>query len=418
MPTIPAELNIRRARDADLAELARLHFASFPAIEGTLEERAARIRDNELLPLEDNWICERQGRVIGLFGLYGLKVFFFGRAVSTGGITYVSVAPEARRQRIAHWMMVKAMQIMEHNRTPLSILHPFDHGFYRRLGWGPVGHVRNYRFRPGALPAFPERMAVAPVRTEVEREAVMACYRDFAMRHNGLLQRPEQHWQEVVFTRRLVFGWYANDGTVEGYLTLTYEPLPAGISLTGVDVRVVDFVWTSARSLRGLIGFLAAQSDQARAVVFADQANLPLDDLQASPIMEGGRQTWHGGAETAVAGSTLMGRIVNLKQALLTTGAPEGSEGRFNLLIKDEFCPSNADLLAVSCSGGKIEFPKTPATVPVLKADIATLSSLFWGALELRGALDLGMAEVDGDGDRSIVEQFFARPKPINYDYF
>ena len=135
MLNLPAELNVRRARDNDLPEMARIHQASFPDIDFTFAERIAHFKETPRLSMEDHWVCERKGRIIGMFALYNFMMYLRGKAVPTGGIGRVAVAPEARRSKIAYWMMLRAIQIMEQNSIPLSILYPFQHGFYHHLGW-------------------------------------------------------------------------------------------------------------------------------------------------------------------------------------------------------------------------------------------------------------------------------------------
>ncbi|NQU05209.1 MAG: GNAT family N-acetyltransferase, partial [Calditrichaeota bacterium] len=127
MSTLPANLTIRRTRDSDLAEMARIHAASYPGASLTLEERIRHIRDNPRLPLEDNWICERADRLIGMFALYNFRMYRGDSFVPAGGIGRVAVAPEARLEKIAYYMMKQAVEIMNQNGTPLSILHPFRH---------------------------------------------------------------------------------------------------------------------------------------------------------------------------------------------------------------------------------------------------------------------------------------------------
>jgi len=417
LPALPPDLQVRRGRDADLPEMARLHHASFPGFPMTLEERISYLRSDPRLALEDHWVCERKGRLVGLFALYKFRMQRGRIGVPAGGIGMVAVAPEARRQKIAYWMMLKSVQIMEQNDMPVSILYPFSHGFYHKLGWGSVGRTTLYRFPPGALPNFPERTCVEPVSTYEGQGAVMECYDRFAEGSNGLLMRDEPIWFERVFKNNQCYAYRSPKGVIEGYVTFCYQPLPPDIHITAADVQVRDLVFLTDEALRGLLGFLAAQGDQARAVILPDQIGLQLEHCLADPKMEGGRHTWALGAETAWVGSALMGRIVNLRRAL-AVGRLAGGSGRVTFELRDELNPVNMEPLTVEFDGGKPDFPKAGPTGIIFRSDIAVFASLYWGALKFAEARRFGLVETEGAGDLTIFNRLFALPKPLCYDYF
>src|SRR3972149_5947411 len=72
--------------------------------------------------------------------------------VSVGGVASVGVAPDARRSRVGRALLEGMLARMRSRGMVVSMLYPFKHDFYRKLGWGLVGEMRRYRFRPDALP--------------------------------------------------------------------------------------------------------------------------------------------------------------------------------------------------------------------------------------------------------------------------
>lgn len=417
MPIQPEDLMIRRAREADLPEMARLHQAAFPGAGMSLDETIAHLRDDPRLALEDHWVCWQGSRIVGIFSLFRFNLFRAGNLVPVGGIGSVAVAPEARRMKVAFRMMQRAVEIMEQNAVPLSILHPFRHKFYRRLGWGLVGKIIYHRLAPPALPLYAERQGVAPVLTAAEREEVMRCYLAFARARNGLLERSDAVWNERIF-RNCQCQAYREPGSgeVTGYLTYIYRPLPAEKDFLTTELVVREFVWLNGRALRGLLGFLAGQSDQVSAVELPLQAGPALENALSDPRMPDGRQTWLLGAETAWLGSGLMGRIVNLRRAMSAWGYPV-PDSRVTLAIRDELNPANASPVTVEFAGGRVQFCKESIAAPVLETDMATFSSLYWGALALEEAVELGLAEVKGQGEE-VFHEMFAVPRPVCLDYF
>ncbi len=418
MPTFPSDLTVRRAREGDLPEMARVHYAAYPGSKMTLEERIERFRSNPRLPMEDHWVCLRGGKLVGLFALYNFRMFWQGVLIPTGGIGNVAVAPEARRERVAYWMMARSVEIMKQNGVPLSILYPFRHSFYRHLGWGLVGQTRLYRFAPEILPAYPERSGVNPVVTYEDREEVMACYRRFAEAHNGLLERSEPVWFERVLKNAQCYGYRAPDsGQMEGYLAFQYHPHPVEERFLSSDLEVRDFIWNSQRALYGLLGFLSAQRDQVKIVVFPDQSQLPFEHIMGDPQMPDGRHGWMMGSEMAWVGAGLMGRIVQLRK-VLGAGSYGPGEGVVTFQVADDLNPDNARPLTVEFSRGKAQFPQRQEARISLSTDIATFSSIYWGALPLPDAVLLGMVRIEGEDDASFLNDLFTASKPLCLDFF
>lgn len=419
MPTIPSNLNIRRARENDLPEMARVHLASYPGMNLTLQERIEHFRTNPRLSLEDYWVCEKGERLVGLFALYNFNIFRLGVLIPAGGIGSVAVAPESRREKIAYSMMTRAVEIMDQNSVPLSILYPFRHGFYHGLGWGIIGRVKLYRFSPSSLPDFPERASVFPVTTTEEQEEVMACYADFAGHRNGLVRRGDPQWFENIFKNAVCYAYREpTSREVEGYITFRYRPYPSNVAFVSTDIEVWDFVYNSQRALHGLLGFLSTQRDQVKIVIFPNQSGLPLEQILSEPRMPDGRHDWLFGAETAHLGCSLMGRVVTLRRALKATGKLGDGSGKLILKIKDDIHPANSSPLTLDIDRGKVEILKQGTASITLSANIATFSALYWGALNISEAILLGLAEVEGKGEMSFLKRIFSVPKPMCLDFF
>jgi predicted acetyltransferase len=400
--------------------MGRIHQQCYPNDNITLEERIERFRSNPRIALEDHWVCESNGRLMGMFALYPFRMYRSGMMIPTGGIGLVAVPPEARRGGVAYEMMAKAIEIMDQNNMPLSILHPFRHSFYRKLGWGLVGENTVFRFSPRNLPDFPERENVLPVITTDEYEAVMTCYHQYASRQNGLLARDDPYWYEIVFKNAHCYAYIdPTSGAVEGYLTFRYKPHPWEQAFMTSDFTVWDFVWNSRRALHGLLGFLGAQTDQIESIIFPGQVGLPLAHLLKEPLMPKGSQNMVLGAETATLGSTMMGRIVQLRRTLKVTGKLGDAPGKVTLNIHDDMNPANAEPVTLDIQDGQVEFlPASQKADIQLNTDMSTFSAMFWGALKLTDAVVLGLVELEGKGDAGFLKRMFTAPKPICFDHF
>ncbi|MCF7811201.1 GNAT family N-acetyltransferase [bacterium] len=418
MSILPDNLIIRRARDSDLTEMARIHASSYPGAPLTFEERIRHIRENPRLPLEDNWVCERDGRLIGIFALYNFRMYRGESIIPAGGIGRVAVAPEARLEKIAYYMMKHAVEVMDQNGIPVSILHPFRHSFYRKLGWGLTSNIRFWQIPPQYFPLYPERSNMNPALTNDNFEEIMACYHHFAEHHPGLLVRDDPVWYETILKNSIAYTYRSEEfGGVEGYIIYKYDKLAKPELYMVSDLEIREIVFNNKSAFKGILGFLSSQRDQIRSINYHDHYNLPLEYIIKEPLTAGGISNMWLGAETARIGAAIMVRIVQLRR-ILSTVSYSNCSGEVTLNIKDELNPANSEKLFIEINSGKLDFKKRNSTDLSLSTDIATFSSIYWGALSLKDALYHGLVEIEGKSDDSFIFDFLNFPKSICMDYF
>ncbi|MFI9050469.1 GNAT family N-acetyltransferase [Streptomyces sp. NPDC053427] len=132
-----SETIIRRYRTADqdaVTDLwSRASRQAHPFIEGEGEGERARVLREEHLVRAENWVAEREGRVVGLLGLLdGHRRHSAGSGTQIGGLL---VAPEAQgcgigRQLVEHAAALRGalcVEVFEENERA--------HRFYRSLGF-------------------------------------------------------------------------------------------------------------------------------------------------------------------------------------------------------------------------------------------------------------------------------------------
>ena len=58
-----------------------------------------------------------------------------GQEWKMGGIAGVATYPEYRRNGYVKKLLIQALEKMRNDQQIVSLLHPFDIGFYRKFGW-------------------------------------------------------------------------------------------------------------------------------------------------------------------------------------------------------------------------------------------------------------------------------------------
>jgi predicted acetyltransferase len=269
---------IRPAEDSDRAQvinLARLAFMPTRSQADVEKEMETALLNP---PGGQGWVAADQaGNLAGRYRHLELALFFQGVQFPMAGVAAVAVAPERRSQKIAQAMIEHALQRFHQQQIPLSMLYPFQHGFYRKLGWAWVGETHQYRVSARHLPLYPERMQVVSYREDLEA-SIKAVYYKAAQQHNGWLQREPGRWQGYFKPEagREIYG-YAETGTLLGYIVIEFTHLEPTKSQWAIVVQ--EWVALTPAAYRGLIGFLASLRDQVTTVVWNTSPQDPFPHL-------------------------------------------------------------------------------------------------------------------------------------------
>ncbi|QOT00365.1 hypothetical protein JNUCC42_06510 [Brevibacterium sp. JNUCC-42] len=97
----------------------------------------------------------------------------------------------------------------------------FDIGFYRKLGFGYGGQMKQYQVKPTHFPKDSSKEHIHFLQREIDHDEVLRCYTQFYGRANGMIER---HDVEELFdaNERRIIG-YKKSGKVLGYLVVSYE---------------------------------------------------------------------------------------------------------------------------------------------------------------------------------------------------
>lgn len=332
----PSPVRLRPATEADAPPLCQLWAAAFPG-ERTAEERLEALNDNTgpYGGLENCWVGEAEGRMVGGLRTYPLTLHLWGLPFRTQGLAAVAVSPEARRQGVGGAMCQQALTHGRASGDLLSALYPFRTDFYARMGFTLAGEYHRYRFPPEELPLFPEGQAVRALTREEAQAQVPAFYERMLARTNGLISRNPRLWKHLSEDgiRVLAVSGDSPD-TLAGFMTVRLTPYRRP-----EDARLVvrELLAESLPAYRGLLGWLSAQRDQWREVVHDALPGEAFHQLLGHPRKPGARPVrslWFPSG-TLVRGPML--RILDLPGVLDHVGFPEGA----TLGVDDPILPEN-----------------------------------------------------------------------------
>lgn len=398
-------ISVRRMTEQDIPAAAT---AQAEAFGWNVASMIQRYGDNPSYTWREGWLVEEDGTV----GAAALAVpttwWFNGVSYPVSTIRAVGVRPTARRRGYASQMMRAIVQADHEAGRPFSLLFPFQHGYYRRLGYATVGLTHFYRVPVARISDHPElRRRVRPVQ-EADREAIYDLHRQSLLADVGGLERNAGQWAMRWTKEDEKWVVYDHNG-VQGYLA--YQPIESQLHLR-------ELIATTPDAERGLWSFLAAQIEQHNAVTYHAPPSKPLWAVFREPLMFEATNRGFVLSDAAALTAGLMARLINVAGAFERRAFPAELRGSITLDLHDPILTANTTTLQIHFEDGHAEVK--PATAPAdARCDIVTLSQLFCGVVRASHARWYGQLTGD-DTTIALLDRAFIGAMPFIHpaDYF
>ena len=390
-------LEVRAGTEADDGPILALRQQAFNAIEVPSGPPPSRLEGFRVL-VED-------GHVVAVLRFQRVGQFFGGATVPMAALSSVAVAPEARGRGLVQHLLRETMSEQRAAGLPVSVLYPSTVPTYRRAGYELAGLRLRFRAPARDAPAAPG-INVEPWDDELLAE-VMDCYRRFAARQNGLLDRPPD-WctDRVVATHKNPVHRYmarGAEGAIEGYIVFRQEPAGGALPYYHT-ISCRDLVWTSAAGARAMLSLVSAHRALATDLLWYGPPNDPLAQLFAEAVT---RPDWS---------MPWMARLLDPAAALAARGYPEATTECVELQVEDPVLGVNSGAFRLEVQGCRGHV--TPLDSARLKVGVATLAAIYTGWLAPADALRLGRLETEEPFAVSALERIFAGSLPWMIEMF
>lgn len=308
---------------------------------------------------------------------------FDGAFVPMGGIGAVSTLPQYREKGAIRAIFEKLLPDAREKGEVISSLYPFNHAFYRKVGYETIVYQHRWEMPPEVLKSYRCESA-RPYRAGSSLAEYMRVFDAFIRRYNCAVTRTEEAMARRLGSKPLengVFTYLMEDAFV------TYKD-------AGATLEVQDLAWASVKGFNQILGFLARFTADYSKIALILPADIDLTSLIRTPKQ-------YDIAKTSY--QNFMARVMNTQKLLELMKKPAGAE--FVIEVCGDFMPENNGVWEVSPNGAA---PSTKA--PDITTDIRALIQLSLGAVSLYEA------ELRGDtrifGSREILEQVFVK-KPV-----
>jgi predicted acetyltransferase len=334
--------------------------------------------------------------------------WFGGRVVRTAGIAAVAVAPEARGKKRALALMQEAVREAAQAHTPLLSLYASTQTLYRQVGFEQAGSKFETRVPLRQLSGGTRDLPIESVEAMVNDDPnarLERCYRQYASRFEGCLERSPFIWKRIQESRDQPYQGFAvvpdGPGTdVEGYVFVGQARRDSGRH----DVMLSDCAFTTRRAAMRILGFLRDFASMGLTLSFSGGPCHPLVMLLPQQWIEMSfKDYW-------------MIRIGDLERAIEDRGFAPCVNAEVVVHIDDELIAANAGVWRLRVSDGRGHIERC-AMQPQFRCDIRTLASIYAGFLSPSQAILIGAAAGHDDAAAAL-SGAFAGTAPWMVDHF
>ena len=417
---------IRPLAEADIEAYLDIYLNSYPAYKTLDAECRQFYREKHLLELRE----DRQVKTVGLFEdgvliatmkLILFSMNYFGKMQPACGLMALEVHPLHKKQGAALEMVRYFEDYAREHGALLTLLLPFQIGFYRRMGYGFAGKLYEYRLPTAVLPA-PERKTRKHLRLmrPEDFDEALACYNRFAAKNHGMVEKHEEEIRGArgnIQVRRI--GYYGSGGRLLGYAAFRFESA-SETNYTQNRISVEELVYENGAVLRALLGALRLQEDLAQTVVLRTGEE-DFHHLLHDPQDVSRRYIDFGFLQTNVSAVGTMFKIVDVRDFVEKTAYRQFPAGRLAAEFRyyDEMGHRD-ECICIRFADGCWAIAKDGAAADVtVTCRQGDLASLLMGSCELAGMIRLGAVSVNNEAKAQELSRLLhCSQKPwLNSDY-
>lgn len=209
--TAQSSFHYQPATPADRSAIARELALAF----GFSPERAAEYVEN--IGLSNFRTLMGAEGVAAIAALVQTGHFLGGRSVPAANICHIAIAPQWRGHGLARRLLAELEAEALARGAAMTTLFASARPVYRKAGYELAGSEIIYEAETAALPTRLKDVTFQAVTSDIA-QCLSEATRARAAIHNGLLDRTESHWRELLREPRHALAAYAVDGDVSrGY---------------------------------------------------------------------------------------------------------------------------------------------------------------------------------------------------------
>lgn len=318
-----------------------------------------------------------------------------------GGLAGVATYPEFRRNGYVKRLIIKALERMQQEEQIVSLLHPFDIGFYRKFGWEVFTENRKLHIEKKDLKFLESQHgSIKRFTKEYHHPDIEGIYAQFSNNYTGMLVREGDWWKNHVYGDGQVAVYYDKRNEAKGYILFEVKD-------QNMDIQ--EFVALNHESRCGLWNFICQHDSMVHSITILTSNHELLPYILHQPKIKMEITPY------------FMARIVDAKQCLEKYQF-NGSDNKVFIHLEDEYATWNNGSYLVG--NGEVQvFKDKPGSKCVqppkrgVRMDINSLTALVFGYKRPTELYELGYLK-GLESEIASLEKLFPHTKPFFYDFF
>ena len=391
------EMEIKELNEKDYLESMKLSMYAFQykIPEESIASRIEMLKRHKVIGVWDN------NNLAAKLHIIPYQISINGEEWKMGGVAGVATYPEFRRNGYVKRLIIEALERMHKEEQIVSLLHPFDIGFYRKFGWEIFTENKKIQIEKKDL-KFTEAQSgtIKRFTKETHHPDIETVYAQFSKKYMGMLVRDRTWWANNIYGDGQIAVYYNQNSEAQGYVL--YE-----VKERKMDVQ--EFVVLTQEARCGLWNFICQHDSMVEEVSILTSSHelLPFTLHQPKVKME--------------VTPYFMARIVDAEQCLLKYSFMDIGKKVF-LHLEDEYAPWNIGSYLIADGEVKVykEKPGSNCVQPPqrgVRLDINSLTALLFGYKRPAELYELGYIK-GKEEEIADLEELFPFNKPFFYDFF
>jgi predicted acetyltransferase len=321
------------------------------------------------------------GSLIAACTVFDYRMHLRGGVVPMGGVGSVCSRSDRRGEGGVRFLLSHAVAAMHDAGHAISLLGPFNEGFYRKYGWELFDAIRRVKIAPSILSVDVRRGDLEIADRPYPDEAAQVFYNTYAATHYSFVQRGSTEWK-----RRTRLSTSYPDVAARGVVQFSRGERVVG--LIGYDLcrrpdsddsnlRANLFIYDSPPVKREMLAYLKRLSHQVRRI----ELLLPTDEL-LWPYLD-------DSPEQETVEHQFMARLVGIQA--LDGLALEAEDLSLCVEVTDPQAPWNAGPFTLTVADGRLSVARGGS--PTLRSPIGPLSSVIAGRTRFKEMIAAGRIE-------------------------
>ncbi|WHY02257.1 GNAT family N-acetyltransferase [Neobacillus sp. DY30] len=318
-----------------------------------------------------------------------------------GGVAGVATYPEFRRNGYVKRLIREALETMRKEEQIVSLLHPFNIGFYRKFGWDIFTENKMILIEKKDLKFLKDQPgSIIRFQKESHNPDIETVYAQFSKNYIGMLVRDLTWWKNNIYDDSQAAVYYDNSGEAKGYILFEVKERK-------MDIQ--EFITLDNEARAGLWNFICQHDSMV------DQVSILTSNHEVLPFILPQPKV-----KTEVT-PYFMARIVDAEQCLQKYKFNDGN-GKVFIHLEDEYAPWNNGSYLIGSGEVKVFKEKQGSSCIQppqrgVRMDVNSLTALLFGYKRPMELLELGYIN-GSESEIAALEKLFPHSKPFFYDFF